>query len=668
MLEKNQYLLSLSSFLAILFYLFWQQKRYPWLFLLVLGPLLLWLIQTWYFQDLRDLGAFYSNLKGRVVKNSGTYGIIKIGRQSVLWIAMPPSLTLGQNVNLSGWIQPLKEPPNSFSFDFSAYLRSQTVFKGIKVENYQLLPTHNLRFYFFSYWQTQAISPFLNFLLWNDKTNLEIKNQLNELNLGYLLNGTMLINIYYLKRFRNKVFGSKPSLNTITQVLFTSLFLGYLYLAAFPWFLVRFTIAQVLNLVIRQRHWNWNRQTRSFVILYSLYFINARFILQSGVWYLVIVGIFFTSNDFKMRGLRKWTWHLARSFGLFCPLEIIFNYRLNFIAPFLFLGLLPWFQFLNGFVFFAWWWPKTTNLWTFLSNITQWLLDLSTKLSWSWNFGSGLIVCFVVYFWGLWKIKGAESWKSNKWVLILTIASLILALSWAKISLETESFWMLNVGNGSSFLYVNKFKNTVIIYDCGSGPGFSPKIMGDFLKFKGLNHIDYLFISHFHLDHYNGLEHVQKLATVKNLITNEYVGNLAWTHKGIQMIGWKLDKVKDYNDTSLIILLILKNNTILLVGDLTKVGEANHLENPHFLYVIGNIKIDLLQLGHHGSKNSSSEAFLNLVNPRMIFISAGLKNNHQFPDAETIKILNKMRIPFVSTHIKINWVWNLTKNQLKSFY
>lgn len=94
--------------------------------------------------------------------------------------------------------------------------------------------------------------------------------------------------------------------------------------------------------------------------------------------------------------------------------------------------------------------------------------------------------------------------------------------------------------------------------------------------------------------------------------------------------GW------DTNDSSIVGKLVYDNNSFLLTGDLPKKMEK---------YLIGKygsfLKSDVLKVGHHGSKNSSSEKFIATVSPRYSVISAGLNNRYGHPSLETLAILRK---------------------------
>ena len=81
----------------------------------------------------------------------------------------------------------------------------------------------------------------------------------------------------------------------------------------------------------------------------------------------------------------------------------------------------------------------------------------------------------------------------------------------------------------------------------------------------------------------------------------------------------------------------------MLTGDIEK-------ETENKLLVFGiDLSADILKIAHHGSKSSSSENFLQAVQPKKAIITTGVENKFNHPHTETVNILNKLKIPFVNS-------------------
>ena len=60
-------------------------------------------------------------------------------------------------------------------------------------------------------------------------------------------------------------------------------------------------------------------------------------------------------------------------------------------------------------------------------------------------------------------------------------------------------------------------------------------------------------------------------------------------------------------------------------------------------------KTNILKLGHHGSKTSSSKDFLLETNPEYAIISSGKKNRYKHPSKEILERLDSLKIPYLNT-------------------
>jgi len=98
------------------------------------------------------------------------------------------------------------------------------------------------------------------------------------------------------------------------------------------------------------------------------------------------------------------------------------------------------------------------------------------------------------------------------------------------------------------------------------------------------------------------------------------------------------------NDSSVVIKIIYKQIEVLLTAD------ASIATEKHLISLEGDLlESDILKLGHHGSKTSSSQEFLEMVEPKIVIISAGFNNSYGHPHPEVIEKLEKYQIPFVET-------------------
>ncbi len=96
------------------------------------------------------------------------------------------------------------------------------------------------------------------------------------------------------------------------------------------------------------------------------------------------------------------------------------------------------------------------------------------------------------------------------------------------------------------------------------------------------------------------------------------------------------EKTVDYNNGSIVLLLQFGRCSFLFTGDLEKEGELSLLHQGLLR------RIDVLKVGHHGSKSSSSQAFLAKIRPEISLISVGKNNHYGHPSPQVIARLHQI--------------------------
>jgi competence protein ComEC len=105
-----------------------------------------------------------------------------------------------------------------------------------------------------------------------------------------------------------------------------------------------------------------------------------------------------------------------------------------------------------------------------------------------------------------------------------------------------------------------------------------------------------------------------------------------------------VNKVNDTNMGSIVGKLSYGSSTFMLTGDAPINVEQNLVKKFG-----SSLESDVLKVGHHGSKTSSSEAFLKAVAPQFAIISVSAKNMYGHPHKEVIDLLNKLGIKILRT-------------------
>lgn len=267
-----------------------------------------------------------------------------------------------------------------------------------------------------------------------------------------------------------------------------------------------------------------------------------------------------------------------------------------------------------------------------------------------------------------------------------TTISFILSLMLCGIILTThinfsDEMILFDVGQGDC-IYITDNHGTNILVDGGSSSvnEVGKNIILPALMANGVDTIDAVFITHMDFDHYSGIRELIMMQTdsplrIEKIIftgstvyenSEEYRELISLTKENnipIYEISqgdyYKKGKLKlrclypdndnvhrSSNEESMVLLWENTNADILLTGDIEKQGEDDLID---FLST-GTINDNLiLKVAHHGSRFSTSDNLLSIINPDIALISAGRNNKYGHPHTETIERLEN-HIPSPCIH------------------
>lgn len=186
--------------------------------------------------------------------------------------------------------------------------------------------------------------------------------------------------------------------------------------------------------------------------------------------------------------------------------------------------------------------------------------------------------------------------------------------------------------------------------------------------------IDYMVITHQHDDHMGSATEIIKNVNVKNFImpklnTTNNVNTKTYNvlintldEKSINkipaqdcksfMLGDALVEVfpptsqsKNINNMSAVIKVTYGDTEFLFQGDAETKIENDLLRSDY------DIDVDVLKVGHHGSKTSSSQKYLNAVSPKVAVISSGADNNYNHPNGKVLNTFEECKIPVYVTSL-----------------
>lgn len=257
--------------------------------------------------------------------------------------------------------------------------------------------------------------------------------------------------------------------------------------------------------------------------------------------------------------------------------------------------------------------------------------------------------------------------------LVMAAGMLVLLVNCPAIHHPGLEITFLDVGQGDCAFIRTEEGDTCLI-DGGSSDTdqVGRYQIEPFLKSRGVARIDYVLVSHGDQDHINGLQELMErqqegveigcLVLPEQSVWDEKLEDLygcavkmqipaAVIRKG-QMLRWKDvtlsclgpdEALTDPgNEASMVLELTDGELRVLFTGDVEGKGEE---------YLTDAIEENctVLKTAHHGSRNSTSDAFLEKAAPELAVISAGRENRYGHPHAETLERLKKAGCAILNT-------------------
>lgn len=267
-------------------------------------------------------------------------------------------------------------------------------------------------------------------------------------------------------------------------------------------------------------------------------------------------------------------------------------------------------------------------------------------------------------------MERSRSRSPRKW-LILLLAALVILSAWMwQEALRPPSAGVfeatfLSVGQGDCIFIRTPGGRTMLVDGGSEGSGdIGYNLIEPFLRRQGVDRIDVLVLTHPHSDHINGLPAVVKDFRV-DMVLDPAIPHPSKTYRdflqavrdrGIRfrkaVRGQVLDlgdgtraevlnpperhltgTEDDVNNNSIVLRVTFGKSSLMLAGDAGRDAEADILESA------GSLRSDVLKVAHHGSNDSTGDAWLDAVNPRAAVISVGRSNPFGHPRREVLERL-----------------------------
>ena len=580
---------------------------------------------------------------------------------------------LGIKIKAQGEIKTPKHNTNFYLFDYQNYLKSNKINYTFTASNIDIISEetsfpYKIKNYLNNHIQNYKSKAYLKALVLGSaeyiNENIQTSYQTNGITHLLAISGAQVTLFAAILLFIfNKVFSKNVSYTlTILLLLF------YLFITGFSPSILRATIFFIILTINKQFELKIGTLSLLIVTLCFLLIINPYYIYSLGFLLSFIVSFYLLL--FK-NIINKYSNYFSKTLvisliAFFSSAPIIINsfFQLNLLSPFINMYFVPLVTFIVYPLALITFILKPLD--NVLLNIISIMENASLKIS-NIDF-LNLTLChvdilfFILYYVIITLIL--YKWLKGKNYILLLFLILLFYHNINYLNNE-NSLTMIDVGQGDSFLIKLKHSKGGILIDTGGIAEYkktydlATDTLVPYLKAEGIDHLDYLITTHGDIDHIGESINLINNFKINNVIFNngEYNDlelklinhlkkhNIPY-YKGVEKINVKNTSLvflnnkiyENENDNSNIIYMNIENIRLLFMGDAGIEPEQDILKK-------NNLKnIDILKVGHHGSKTSSSSFFINKISPKYSLISVGENNSYGHPHKEVLKNLNKSKI------------------------
>ena len=613
----------------------------------------------------------FTGIVTTIVKKENSFKLTIKGKEKlIVYISNIENIELGDKVVVKGKYTLPKKATIPNNFDYQKYLYNNHIFyimyaKELKIIKKNQNITFKIKKYILDKTSNYTNNGYLNAFIIGDKTDLEFYEtyQNNGISHLFALSGmhiSMLSLIIYklVNKFKHK------DLIVIMFLLF------YITLTNFSASILRTIIFFIILKLNKKLDLNISTKNALLITLSIIMIYNPLIVFDIGFQYsgLVTFGLIVSTKYYKKNYFYNLfiTSFIALLFSV--PITLYNNYELNLLSILNNLINVP----LITFVIYP------LSLLTFLLKFLEPIYNLTINLLEFINNISSIfslniivpkihIIFYLIYY--LLIYLYIES-NNKKYILIACLYLLSFKL---KPFIDRNNYvYYLDVGQGDSSLII--YNDIVVMNDTGGTSNYNVSSgCIKLLKSLGYSHIDYLILTHGDFDHMG-----EAINLVNNFKVEKVIFNCGEFNELEQELIRVLDKKKipyyscikglniddnklyflnnqDYgneNDNSSVIYTELNDYKFLFMGDAGIEVEEDLIKKYNLQ------DIDVLKVGHHGSKTSSGKEFIDEVNPKYSIISVGKNNRYGHPNDSVLGNLNNSKIYRTdqdgSIEIKIN--------------
>ena len=650
-------------------YFFWVYKVARSVFLFILFLIGVYLFRgIFYTVDSVTEAAFYAEVIRPDVGNELLY--VKTEKtRAIVYVDDVSVYRAGDVVYVRGVLSDLDKPSMPYQFDYPAYLESIGVGGVVVAEDVEVIDQqfslYTLRGHVSRYLLRFGVArPYLEAFIIGERASFDgdVDQRIKAMGVAHLfaisgLHVTLVSVLVY------KMLGILK-VKTEYKDIFLTLFLGvYMSVAAFTASIVRSGIFIICLIWVKRTPLQLTAVDVLAWIFYVLLLVNPLYYRQIGfvLTFLVTFSLLLSRQHFESKGILisalkvsviafLVTLPIIVSFqNAIHPMTVFFNVVLVMYTMFIMLPL----SYLT-FIF-----PFMEMFLSVVIYVFEGFLAIATSA-----FPLQIPLAFtprgwvVVYYGGLLYFLMGDDLTLKRGVIVFCVLFGVFMTPYLDFRQQVVFFHV----HGDSILLKDAHNRCNILIDTGESDGHNQVLNS--LQNMHVRRLDYVFITHWHYDHYGAYESISETIHVKRLYTRDDQAELEnrWIQCGaFSIFVFERDKLYvNENNNSLVKVVRFGNETILFTGDIEASREASFEDF--------GMEITMLKVPHHGSISSATKSFLQMVSAEDAVISAHRNNRFDHPSEILVQRLlgKKMAVHRTDEEGTISFIYYFNERRKKT--
>lgn len=590
-------------------------------------------------------------------KYDDDYTITFLGKEKLISYVEDFPYDVGDIVYVKGSLSKPKNNTIFNTFNYQRYLQSRGILWELKISETKLIKKNSnvlnmIKSYITNRINNNKYREYLYVFLLGDTSYFGNKRDIYQIcGLSYLISiGSLQVMMIdkLLKKLEGRLRLKKKKSLMINIVVI----IGYILLTKKIIGVLRSGLCYIISNILKYYKIKYRYQNIIVIVGILLLLINPYYVISTGFLYSFTISLILSLNIRFIKGnyFQRLFVISTIAFISSLPITIYLNYEVNFLSIIYSLLFVPIFHFivfpLSIIVFIF---SFLSPIYSFVISFIEYIISFLSKLDiLIFIFKKPSMFVIIVYYL---VILGCFYYRK---LFLLLILILIIHININNIIKESIVTY-LDVGQGDSIVIKNN--NHLFLLDTGGNTYYSyADNIIKYIKSLGISKIEVLIISHGELDHMGeAVDLVNNIKVEKVIFNCGSFSNLETDlikvlnnnqipyYSCIKELDNKLYflQTKEYNnenDNSNVIYTEINGYKFLFMGDAGVDKEKDILGK----YNISNI--DVLKVGHHGSKTSSSNSFINIIKPKYSVISVGKNNRYGHPNKEVLDNLKDSKV------------------------